>query len=179
MMLTKTMFIAGFALLLVPVPAAAAPSAEQIAAAERLLKAQDYDTTIDHTMNVMVEEMKRSFPQRMNANQPEPLAPEFIARLEEMVERHLRVHFAKNRAKMKRATALIYADHFSVAELDRLAAIQGDPVMRKMQREAPKIAADTMGLAQAAWAEAEPALRVEIEAAAREYLKSKGETPGT
>jgi len=178
MMLYKTMFIAGLALLF-QVPAAAAPSAQQIAAAERLLKAQDYDSTLDHTMNVMIEEMKRSFPQRMNAGQPEPLAPEFIAKLEEMVERHLRVHFAKNRAKMKRATSLIYAEHFTVAELDRLAAIQADPVMRKMQKEAPKIAADTMGLAQAAWAEAEPALRAEIEAAAREYLKSKGETPGT
>ncbi|MGH6658817.1 MAG: DUF2059 domain-containing protein [Sphingomicrobium sp.] len=171
--------ILGFSLLLAAVPAAAAPDAQRIAAAERLLKAQDYDSSLDRTITTLIEEMKRSFPQRFNRGAAEPAPPEFIATMQEVVERHLRVHFAKNRARMKRAMVLIYADHFTVVELDRLAAIQSDPVMRKMQMEASKIAAETLGLAQAAWAEAEPALRAEVEAAARDYLKSKGLQPGT
>ena len=178
-MLTKTIFIAGCALLLAAAPASAAPDAHQIAAAERLLKAQDYDSNLDRTINVLIGEMKRTFPQQINNSLAQPASPEFIAKMEEVVERHLRVHFAKNRAQMRRAMALIYADHFTASELDRLAAIQADPVMRRMQTEAPMIAAETMGLAQAAWAKAEPELRVEIEAATREYLKSKGQTPGT
>lgn len=166
-------------LVLAAVPAEAAPDAQRIAAADRLLKAQDYDSSLDRTINVLIDEMKRSFPQRINSSLAQPASPGFIARMEEVVERHLRVHFAKNRARMKRAMALIYADHFTVAELDRLAAIQADPVMRKMQIEAPKIAAETMGLSQAAWAEAEPALRAEVEAAAREYLKTEKQPDGT
>ena len=179
MMRIKTIFVAGCALLLAPMPAVAAPDAQRIAAAERLLKAQDYDATLDRTITAMIGEMKRTFPQRFNQNLAEPASPELIAQMEEIIERHLRVNFAKHRARMKQAMALIYANHFTAPELDRLASIQADPVMKKMQVEAPAIAAETMGLAQAAWADAEPALRVEIEAAAREYLKSKGQTPGT
>lgn len=171
--------ILGCSLLLAAVPAEAAPDAQRIAAAERLLKAQDYDTSLDRTITTLIEEMKRSFPDQINRSLAAPAPPEFIATMQEVVERHLRVHFAKNRARMKRAMVLIYADHFTVAELDRLAAIQIDPVMRKMQVEAPKIAAETLGLARAAWADAEPALRAEVEAATRDYLKSKGLQPGT
>ena len=94
--------------------------------------------------------------------------------MEEIVERHLRVHFARNRARMKRAMVLIYADHFTVAELDRLAAIQVDPVMRKMQAEAPRSRPRRLASRRRPGPRPSPRLRAEIEAAAREYLKSKG-----
>lgn len=168
-----------FLLLAAAVPALAAPDARQIVAAERLLAAQDYDSTLDRTITALTAEMKRTFAERVNRDLAEPAPPQLISELQDIVERHVRVYFAQNRARMKRAMALIYASHFTIAELDRLATIQRDPAMRKLQAEAPQIAAETMGLSQAAWGSAEPALRAEIERAARDYLKSKGKPPGS
>ncbi len=160
-------------------PALAAPDAHQVAAAERLLAAQDYDSTLDRTINALTDEMKRSFADRVNRDLAAPASPELITKVQDVIERHLRVYFAQSRGQMKRATALIYASHFTVAELDRLAVIQRDPAMRKLQLEAPQIAAETMGLSQAAWSTSEPALKAEIESVMRDYRKSKGKPQGS
>ncbi|MES2002734.1 MAG: DUF2059 domain-containing protein [Pseudomonadota bacterium] len=160
-------------------PALAAPDAQQVAAAERLLAAQDYDSTLDRTINALTDEMKRSFADRVNRDLAAPAPPGLVTKVQDIIERHLRVYFAQSRGQMKRATALIYANHFTVAELDRLAVIQRDPAMRKLQLEAPQIAVETMGLSQAAWATSEPALKAEIESVMRDYLKSKGKPPGS
>ena len=175
----NTIVIGVCALLLAAVPAEAAPDAQRIAAAERLLKAQDYDATLDRTITAMIGEMKRTFAQRFNDKLAEPASPEFIATMEEIVERHLRMNFAKNRAQMKRAMALIYADRFTASELDRLTAIQADPVMRKMQSEAPAIAAETMGLAQAPGPMPNLPCASKSRPRCANIMKSKGETPGT
>ena len=47
---------------------------------------------------------------------------------------------------LRRATALIYARHFTAAELDRIAALQADPVMRKWSDVAPALMGDMMPL---------------------------------
>jgi len=80
---------------------------------------------------------------------------------------------------LKRGTALIYAKHFTAAELERLAKLQSEPVLVKMQTEMPQIATESMALSQAMAASGNATLQARIKAAVEDYYRSKGEKPGT
>jgi hypothetical protein len=167
--------------LLAATPALAAPNDgdARMAAAERLLTAMKYDSQIDRTIDAIVAEVERTIDVELNKKLPEPLPPEVLAKIKALTDAHMRQTFADHRLEVRRGTALIYARHFTVAELDHMAALQSDPVMVKMQAEIPQIMAETMALSQAMIAGGQEQLQADVRAVVEDYLSNKGKSPSS
>lgn len=147
--------------------------ASRLTAASKLLEAMHYDTLIDRTLDAIVAESQRAVAANLNQGVDEPLPASLIAKIQGIVENHIRQAIGDHRADLKRGTALIYARHFTTEELGRLAQLQADPVMAKMQAETPAIAAETMALSNGLVAGARGAVEEEVKAAVVEYLETK------
>ncbi len=174
------------------VPAAAAPSvpapatvpanradSASIAAANRLLDAMHYDRLLDRTIDAVVVEMNRTIDTKLNAELSEPLPPEILGRIKAITETHMRATFRDHRMELRRGTATIYANHFSIGELQRLAELQSDPAMVKMQEELPQIAADTMALSQALVAGQREQVTEEVKAVVEDYFRNRSGKPSS
>lgn len=173
-----TLFL-GFLAAAIAVPLQAEPDPQRIAAAGRLLDAMKYEETMDRTVDAMIAEQKRVFPQQLERVLGSAPPPELVTKVQQAIETHVRVAFARNRIKNREGTALIYASHFTAAELDRLAKIQVEPVMAKMRSELPQITAESMALAMAGMQSEEAEVRKDIERIVKEYLETHGKTPSS
>jgi hypothetical protein len=162
-----------------PAPAApASPDPARIAAAEKLMDAMHYDTQIDRTLEAIIVEVEKQVGAGLSANLADA-PPELIARIKAITGSQMRDTFHEHHDELKRGTALIYAKHFTAAELERLAKLQSEPVLVKMQTEMPQIATESMALSQAMAASGNATLQARIKAAVEDYYRSKGEKPGT
>ena len=164
------------------VPASAegtAADAPRLAAASKLLEAMHYDTLIDRTLDAIVSESQRAIATKLNESADEPLPASLVTQIQGIVESHIRQAIGDHRADLKRGTALIYARHFTAEELGRLAQLQADPVMARMQAETPAIAAETMALTNGLVANARGNVEEEVKAAVVEYLQTKDGKPAT
>jgi len=173
-----TIFLGLFALA-IAAPLQAAPEPARIAAAGRLLDAMKYEETMDRTVDALISEQKRVFPQQLERVLGSAPPAELVAKVQQAIETHVRVAFARNRAKNREGTALIYASHFTAAELDRLAKIQVEPVMAKMRSELPGITAEAMALSMAGMQSEEADMRKDIENIVKEYLDTHGKQPSS
>jgi hypothetical protein len=168
-------------------PAFAAPSPAtsvaddpaRMAAAEKLLTAMHYDTVIDRTQDSVIKQIQKDMPAQVNAQLDKPLPPEVIAKLQAMIEVHFRKAIAEHRAQMRHATLLLYCEHFTTAELERLAQIESDPVMIKMQAELPQIAAESLNLGRGLVADELPKIKEEAKALIIDYYSQQQAKPGT
>jgi hypothetical protein len=164
-------------------PAAAAapttPDAAGVAAADRLLEAMHYDSLLDRTLDAIVAEAQRSIGEQLNKGLDKPLPPDLVAKLQGIAASHMRNAVTEHRADLKRGTALIYARHFTTDELAKLAAIQSEPVMVKMQAETPQIAAETMALSRGVIESAREGVEEEVKAAVLDYLNQNDTKPSS
>ena len=156
----------------------AGPDPARVAAAEKLLDAMHYDSQIDRTLEAIIVEVEKQVGAWLSANLTDP-APELIAKIKAITGSQMRDTFHEHHGELRRGTALIYAKHFTAAELDHLAKLQADPVLVKMQTEMPQIATETMALSQAMVASGNATLQARIKAAVEDYYRSKSEKPGT
>jgi hypothetical protein len=171
--------LAGTALCL-SAPASSAANAgdpARVAAAEKLLQAMHYDSLIDRTVDSVTAEVQHAIERDINEGLDEPLPPELVGKIKQLAETHMRQVFTSHRADLRHGTLLIYARHFTASELERLAVLQSDPVMAKMQSELPQIAAETMALSQGLVAEGSKEFRAEVKALVEDYLKTKAASP--
>ena len=169
-----------------PAPAAPLPSTAEavadparMAAAARLMAAMHYDVLIDRTMDSVIKQIQNDIPAQINADLDEQLPPDVVSKLQRLVDVHIRKAINDHRAELKRATQLIYCKHFTAAELDRLAQIEADPVMIRMQAEMPEIATESMKLGQAVVADEIPKVKEEAKAVILAYLSQKQGQPAT
>jgi hypothetical protein len=156
-----------------------APDAAQLAAADRLLDAMHYDSLIDRTIEALVAEAQKTFPQQLEQRLSQPLPKELKDQLFTVIASSMRNSMSANRAEMRRGTALIYASRFSVPELEHLIALQKDPVMAKMQAEMPGIAAESTALGRAAVDRELPRMAERIQQVVKDYFAAHGGSPGT
>jgi hypothetical protein len=159
--------------------AAAADTDARMAAAERLLQAMKYDSQIDRTVNAIIVEVERSIDSELNKKLDEPLPQDVLTKIKSIADAHMRRSFTEHRTELRRGTALIYARHFTVAELERLAALQSEPVISKMQAEIPQIMAETMVLSQAMMADGQEQLQKDVRTVVEDYLRTKGQSPAS
>ena len=181
-MTMKHLFVAGMATSLcaaVPAGAEQAPDAARMAAAEHLLQSMHYDSQIDRTVEAIIGEVDRSIHIELNKKLDQPLPPEVPTRIKGIAEAHMRQTSTDHRSELRRGAALIYAHHFTVAELDRMAALQSDPVMVKMPSEIPQIMAETMALSQATIAGSQEQMQKDVRAVVEDYLLNKDQTPSS
>lgn len=155
----------------------AGPDAPRLAAAEKLLDSMQYDKLIDRTLDAVVAETRRSIEANLNQELGGNLPSDLTTKILGIAEAHMRRAVMDHRADLKRGTALIYARHFTTDELGRLAALQADPVMTKMQAETPEITAETMVLSRGLMESAKSGVEEEVKAAVLDYLQRKSEKP--
>jgi hypothetical protein len=157
------------------VPAAPAADPAALAAAERLMEAMNYDKLMDQMMDAMVAQFRQSMPsqidkmtEKLEGKMPSELKEKLVEIAISSMERSIR----GNKATFRRGTALIYARHFTVAEIDRLTEIQKDPVMVKMLANMPGIMAESMAMTQAAMADEMPQMLEDVKRMVTDYLEA-------
>lgn len=163
-------------------PSAAAASAndpQRLSAARKLLQVMNYDANIDRTVDTLIKQIQNDLPAQMETAFGQALPADVITRLQGVVEVHFRKAIADHREDLRRATLLIYAKHFTTAELSRLAEIQRDPVMAKYQQEMPEIAAESLKLGRALTGTEIPKIQEEAKAILEEYVASRAAPNGT
>jgi len=158
-------------------PVRSAPDPARVAAAGAYLDAMHYDRQIGRTVDAIVAQISRSLDAELSADPSVKLPPELIAKVKNIAATHIRSAFAEHGAELKRGTALIYASHFTVPELQHLAQLQSDPVIARMQEEMPQIAADTMALMQDMARQESEKVRDEVTIAVKDYLAHKSSAP--
>jgi hypothetical protein len=84
-----------------------------------------------------------------------------------------------NRADVRKGVLLIYARHFTVAEIDHMVEMMRDPVMVKMQAQMPQIMVESMALGQASMNREMPRMMEELKAVIEDYVRNKGQKPAT
>lgn len=156
-----------------------APDAASLAAADRLLDAMHFDRLIDGTIEALIADAQKTFPQQLEERLGQPLPKELKDQLFAVIAASMRNAMSANRAEMRRGTALIYASRFSRAELEHLIELQKDPVMAKMQVEMPGIATESTALGRAAVAREMPHMAERIQQVVKDYYTIHGDSPGT
>lgn len=156
---------------------AAAPDVARMAAADRLLDAIHYDDLTNRTVEAIIAEAQKSFPQQMEERLKEPLPADLRDKLFAVIANSIRRATTQNRANIRRGTAMIYASRFTTAEIERLIEIQRDPVMAKMQVEMPQIMAESAALGRAAVQAEMPQMAKDIEQVVKDYFAANGGSP--
>ena len=156
-----------------------AVEASRVEAAERLLDAVGYDATMGTVLDRLVDQMQKTLPGQINAKLDRPLPDDLMQQVLKVTDTHMRESFGRNRADLKRATALIYASQFSEAELRRLVELQSDPVMRKFQAKLPDILTQSIAIAQGLAERDRQRLESAIKTTIEEYFRSRGEVAPT
>jgi hypothetical protein len=154
-------------------PGTAGISQDRIAAATRLLAAMHYDELMDQTVSKLIAQAQQMLPGQLEAQTQQQLPDELKQRVAQATADYLRRKFADNRPEMRQSTILIYAHHFTTAELDHLAQLQSDPVMAKMQRELPAIMTEISTFTQAETQRDMPELVAQLKAVIQDYLHTK------
>lgn len=146
-------------------------SPEGLAAAEKLLEAMDYDELMVRVVDGMVAE-QRVQVRTMLEQSGEEISPALIDDVTEVMQRHSRNIIMDNLDELRTATAHIYAANMSAEDLERLAVLQADPVMKRFNAAMPAMMQDTFALTMGLMMEAQPAMQSELTEVIARHLKS-------
>jgi hypothetical protein len=150
-----------------------------LAAANRLLDAMKYDQLIDRMMDAMIADAERNIPTRLETMAKTSLPEDLKAKLTTIISNDMRKLQTVNRPQMRQGTALIYARHFTAAEIDHMIVLMGDPVMVKMQAEIPQIMTEAIALNQANVEREMPAMLDQLKTVIENYFSKKSEKPSS
>jgi hypothetical protein len=153
-------------------PASVDPAA--IAAANRLLDAMKFEELLDRTMTAVIADAEKTIPARLEAAAKEPIPADLKAKASALIVDFMRRAATANRAEVRKGTALIYARHFTAAEIDHMAEMMRDPVMVKMQTAMPQIMTESMALSQANIDREMPKMMEELQTLLEQYSPDKG-----
>jgi hypothetical protein len=162
-------------------PAEAPPRQEKVSsaaleAADRLLTAMGYDAMMKHAVDAMIAKMAPVLKSSMEKETGQPIDDALIARLTAIQSDFLQQRLVKS-ADLRRASALVYANHFTAGELDHLAQLYKDPVMRKWSQVGPDAAAEIMPLVHQVLETHQDELEAKIKAAVTDYYAGKKQRP--
>lgn len=143
-----------------------------VLAAGRLLDAMGYDTMISQMVDKMGAQFGPQMKQSIEAKTGKPANPEMIRRLADAQRRFL-VKFTSG-PKLRHATELLYAKHFTAAELDRMAVLMRDPVMQRWNARIPEVMTDMLPLITQQIDANGAELKSEIMAIIVEYMGEQG-----
>ena len=152
-----------------PAPASK-PSEAVVAAAIRLLDADHFDEEMvratDLMMGVSIAAMVKQLREQFGDNLPEDLLEE----VKTTVHDHAMATVRAALPAMKRNAAVIYAEQFSEAELDRLRELHSDPVAIKARERAKDMQPKLMRLGVQMMQEAQPDLDARIKQMVADYV---------
>lgn len=166
--------LAGPALAVPPLPPArqSAVDAARLAAAERLLDAMDYDRMMSRMADAMVAQLGPTTKAAIEAELGDAVDDELIRRLGEVQEKYLRAQLSDD-PKVRQAIALLYARHFTAADLDHLSVLQRDPVMQKWNDVAPALMGDMVPLLVGIVGKDRDAMQAELKQVVADYYAER------
>ena len=128
-----------------PAPATAADP-RAIAAAEKLMDAADYDKLMTRLIDTLIAGQRDSVAAKLRDRMGEEADEKLIVKISDFLGQETRAMFRENGPQLRRAYALLYAKYFTTPELERLAAIQTDPAMKKSIEVMPSLMNEVMTL---------------------------------
>lgn len=152
---------------------------ERMAAAERFLDSMNYDELVERTLETVMAESQRALEAKLTSDFGNAMSGSVVREISAIARRHVDKALKDNRSVLKRGTATIYASHFTTEELERLAAIQADPVMVKYLGELPQISAESLALSRAAMEKEQSSMAAEIRALIESYARGTSRGPST
>ncbi len=163
-----------------PSPATSQPRLDPkaLVAAERLLGAMDYDRMMERTLSATLANMAPMLKQSLETRTGQAVDDELVRRLTAIQAEFLRGSMI-NSPSMRRAVATIYASKLTAAELDHLARLYRDPVMRKWTEVGPVVAAEMMPLVQRVMESQRGELERRVKAAVVNYYAEQGKGPSS
>lgn len=136
------------AMLLAAAPAMPAKSADPaaVAAAEKLMDATNYDKLMDDMVETMITGHRAGMEQRLREAIGDKVDDALIGKIGAEIETEIRAMFREEGPQMRKAYAVLYATNFTSDELERLAVLQSDPVVKKSIRVLPGMMNEVMTL---------------------------------
>ncbi len=139
--------------------AVAAPNPAVVTAVTKLLDSMNYRSLMEQTMKASLQQVEPAMVQSMESavNANKKLSPEQKAQALEMAKSKLPAMLGKMRTmfadpalidEMQAAMIQIYARHYTVEEINQLAAFHRTPLGKKMMAQTPAIAAESMAVSQ-------------------------------
>ena len=161
------------ALPLAPASAQTGDRLAALAAARNLLVATDFERQMEQSGLAMAT---TAFEHNV-AEEEAKLGITMPADLKQTLRRVVNEELVSMLADIKQTAvndaAQIYADYFSAAELQRLAALQTDPVMRKAQSVMPQMMPRLAQIGLKASSQHKPALEAKIKQAVEDWAASQ------
>ncbi len=153
-------------------PIASVPNANpaSLAAAHRLLDAMGYEDLMRRTTQSMVAPMKADIKRRLEEKLERPVDDSLIVELSAVADRFMKARLV-DEPKLRSATALLYARHYSAADLDHMAVLYRDPVMQRFNRQLPALMAEFMPLITGMLDQHRGTLELEMTTVIRDYLE--------
>jgi hypothetical protein len=148
-------------LLLAAQPAAPAPPAppattsvasrhaatpEAIAAGYKLLEASGYDAMMRDTVETLIAGQREGMTERLRVSMSDEVDEVLIGKVGRFIEDEVRLMFRENDKPLRDAFATLYAGYFTTGELERLAVLQADPLMKKANKIMPSMMNELMTL---------------------------------
>lgn len=138
-----------------------------IAAAGRVLDAMGYDAMIKDMTDKFAAQFGPEMTRIVEEKTGKAPNPKMIDEIAAAQGRFLR-DFVMD-TKMREATKLLYARHFTIVELDRMAVLLSDPVMQAWNKRVPVVMAEFLPLLTRQMASKRVAFDKEVEAIVAEY----------
>ncbi|MDZ7587656.1 MAG: hypothetical protein U5J78_00190 [Parasphingorhabdus sp.] len=115
-------------------PAPLPPSAATLEAAFHLLEVSNYDQQVAQSVRpAAMLGFDKTIGDLTRTRGGQALPDDLLQRLKQKLNLHLDAIMPKFIADTRTDAALVYATYFNAEELDRLAVLQSDPVMKKAQ----------------------------------------------
>lgn len=145
-------------------------------AADQMLTAMGYNRMMQRTADALVAQMGPMFQKAIEEKTGEAVDDALIKRLTS-IEADFMQRTIVDSADVRRAIATLYASEFTAAELNHLAALFNDPVMRKWSEVAPEMTAKMFPLVQGVVQSQQNELETQIKAAVTDYYDEKTPVP--
>lgn len=176
-----------FALLAAAAAPAAAASADPppaqvkiepgtLAAANRMLAAMGYNQMMQRSCDAMVAQMGPMFRKAIEEKTSEPVDQALIDKLTGIEAQFLHATITDS-PDLRRAIAMLYASRFTAAELNHLADLYRDPVMRKWTEVSPDMTAQMFPLIHDVVDAHKDELEQKIMSAVTDYYDEKKDVP--
>lgn len=159
-----------------PAPATSAIDPQALAAANQMLTAMGYDRMMQQTCDALVAQMAPAFRKAIEDKTGQPADDALVKRLTGIEFDFMEKTIVKS-PDVRRAIATLYASKFTAAELNHLADLYNDPVMRKWTQVAPDMTAKMFPLIQGVVDSHREELETSIKAAVSDYYGDTAKPP--
>ncbi len=161
-----------------PQPAAARSAIDpmRLKAADRMLTIMNYDRMMHQTADAMIAQIGPMFRKAIEQKTGEKADDALVQQLTG-IEADFMQKTIVDSADVRRAIATLYASEFTVPELNRLADLLNDPVMRKWTEVAPDMAGKMFPLVEAVVESHREELETRIKSAVTDYYDEKTPVP--